>query len=94
MKKSIFNAGVSSPEGEVTNVTRRKFITSCSACTACLALSPLQLINTSCSTGKTNKKLNIHILYSLHGPVQKKPDWPNIGFDFNPYQILISKNFS
>ncbi len=28
--------------------------------------------------------MKIRILYSLHAPVQTQPDWPNVGFDFNP----------
>jgi hypothetical protein len=31
-----------------------------------------------------SKNLKIRIVYSLHSLVQAKPDWPNIGFDFNP----------
>ena len=68
----------------VTNVTRRNFISSCSACAACAALAPMSFINTSCSSGSADKKMKIRVLYSLHAPVQAQPDWPNIGFDFNP----------
>jgi hypothetical protein len=39
----------------------------------------------------------IRILYSLHEPVQTKPDWPNVGFDFNPVMeqinTALAKNF-
>jgi hypothetical protein len=69
---------------KVTTVTRRNFISSCSACAACAALAPMSFINTSCSSGSNGKKMKIRILYSLHAPVQGQPDWPNIGFDFNP----------
>ena len=41
--------------------------------------------------------MKIRILYSLHAPIQTKPDWPNIGFDFNPVMEQINttlvKNF-
>jgi hypothetical protein len=74
----------------VTNVTRRSFISSCSACAACMALAPVSFINTSCSSGRSDKKMRIRILYSLHEPVQTKPDWPNVGFDFNPVMEQIN----
>lgn len=70
------------------NFTRRSFLGSCSACAACLALAPVAGLATSCSSGR--KKIKIHVLYSLHGPVQEKPDWPNVGFDFNPVMERIS----
>ena len=83
---------------KVTNVTRRNFITSCSACAACAALSPMSFINTSCSSGSSNKKMKIRILYSLHNLVQAQPDWPNIGFDFstqmNDINLALTNNFS
>jgi len=30
------------------------------------------------------KKKRIRLLYALHAGVQPQPDWPNVGFDFNP----------
>jgi hypothetical protein len=75
---------------KVTSLTRRSFISSCSACAACAALAPMSLINTSCSSGGSNKKMKIRVIYSLHAPVQAKPDWPNIGFDFNPAMNKIN----
>jgi hypothetical protein len=83
--------------GKVSSVTRRNFISSCSACAACAALAPMSFINTSGSFGITDKKMKIRILYSLHTPVQEQPDWPNIGFDFNPVMdninTALAKNF-
>ncbi|HNW56256.1 MAG TPA: hypothetical protein PLR88_00490 [Bacteroidales bacterium] len=79
------------------NVTRRNFISSCSACAACLAIGPMSFVSTSCSSGGKNKKMRIRVLYALHAPVQTKPDWPNVGFDFNPAMEKINasllKNF-
>ncbi len=73
-----------------TNFTRRNFLTSCSACAACVALKPFGFINQRVPAGKVEPKIRIKILYSLHEPVQTKPDWPNIGFDFNPVMIRIN----
>ncbi len=65
------------------NFSRRKFISSCAACGACLAISPFAF-GTSCSTF-SNKRMKIRIIYSLHELVQTRPDWPNVGFDFKPF---------
>ena len=80
-----------------TNVNRRSFISACSACAMCAALAPVSFISTSCSTAGGNKKIKIRVIYSLHAPVQAQPDWPNIGFDFNPamdnINSTLAKNF-
>ena len=90
MEKSTLSKKNKYPGKNVTNVTRMGFISSCSACTACLALAPMAFINSSCSSGNAGKKMRIRILYSLHEPVQTKPDWPNIGFDFNPFMEKVN----
>jgi hypothetical protein len=81
----------------VTNVTRRNFISSCSACAACAIFAPMCFMNTSCSSGSGKKKMRIRVLYSLHAPVQEQPDWPNTGFDFRPVMAdnnaVLAKNF-
>jgi hypothetical protein len=81
----------------VTHVTRRNFISNCSACALCAALTPVSFLNTSCSSGTSSRKIKIRVIYSLHAPVQGQPDWPNIGFDFNPamnnINATLAKNF-
>jgi len=94
MKRSILSSQSVYQKQNVTNVTRRNFISSCSACAACIALAPLAMTNTSCSSGRNDKKMKIKILYSLHEPVQTKPDWPNVGFDFNPHMERITSELS
>jgi hypothetical protein len=74
----------------VTNVTRRSFLTTCSACAACFALKPLYPENNPKLSGVKSNNFKIRILYSLHGPVQTQPDWPNLGFDFRPVMHKIS----
>lgn len=71
-------------------ISRRRFITSCSACAACLAVAPAALVSTSCNTAGNSKKIKIRVLYSLHSEVQAQPDWPNIGFDFRPAMEKIN----
>ncbi|MCX6259354.1 MAG: hypothetical protein NTY95_00765, partial [Bacteroidia bacterium] len=97
MNRKALSNQISIQKKNVTNVTRRNFISSCSACAACIALAPMSFVNTSYSYGGSEKKMRIRILYSLHEPVQTKPDWPNIGFDFNPVMeqinTTLAKNF-
>jgi hypothetical protein len=38
------------------------------------------------SKGKTT----VRIIYALHAPQQKQPDWPNVGFDFAPHMTRIT----
>ncbi len=57
--------------------TRRNFLSSCSACAACMALKPLSFIENQRPAVKNAGKMKIRILYALHGPVQDRPDWPN-----------------
>ena len=64
------------------NFSRRRFISSCAACGACMAISPL-VFGASNPSGK-NEKMKIRVIYSLHEIVQDRPDWPNVGFDFKP----------
>ena len=63
--------------------SRRGFISSCAACGACMAVSPLSVFS-SCNSSAGSEKMKIRVVYSLHTLIQPKPDWPNIGFDFNP----------
>jgi len=67
----------------VNNVkkSRRKFISSCTAYGACLAIIPSAFLNSSCSSDRNNK-MRIKIVYSLPGPKLPYGGWPNIGFDF------------
>ncbi len=73
-----------------TPFSRRNFIASCSACAACMALKPFSRIGENSSASKAEEKMKIRILYALHEPVQPKPDWPNVGFDFRPVMTNIN----
>lgn len=71
--------------------SRRRFISTCAACGACMAMSPLSSIvmepdvSNSSIISTAKKKMRIRIIYSLHDLVQPVPDWPNLGFDFQPH---------
>ena len=60
--------------------SRRHFIHTCAACSTCMAAVPLMTMN-ACTE---QKKMRLRIIYSLHDVVQPRPDWPNVGFDFEP----------
>jgi hypothetical protein len=97
MSKILYDSRIKIQTNNLQNAGRRNFLSRCSACAACMAIAPLSFVNTSCSTGNIDKKMRIRILYSLHEPVQQRPDWPNIGFDFNPVMdkinTALTKNF-
>ena len=65
------------------DLPRRNFISLCAACGACMAVSPQSIFGSPLISSKP-QKMKIRIIYSLHGLVQDRPDWPNVGFDFNP----------
>ena len=60
-------------------VSRRRFLTTASA-GALGVLAPAALFQ-SCGRAE---KLRIRIVYALHAVVQPGPDWPNVGFNFQP----------
>lgn len=94
MKKQSSNPGNRNQIENPAGFSRRKFIYSCSACAACLAIAPAALVTSSCSPGGGKKKLKIKVLYSLHAEVQAQPDWPNTGFDFRPPMEMINKSLA
>ncbi len=97
MKKpaTLFQKDITSKNpGELS---RRRFISSCSSCAACAAFAPLAFISQPEPLTVKKTKKRIKVIYSLHGPVQQQPDWPNTGFDFRPhiaeFNNLLEKSF-
>jgi hypothetical protein len=60
-------------------LSRRRFLTAASA-GALGVLAPAGLFQ-ACGRAE---KLRIRLVYALHAVVQPGPDWPNVGFDFQP----------
>ena len=60
-------------------LSRRRFITAASA-GALGVLAPAGLFQ-ACGRAE---KLRLRVVYALHAVVQPGPDWPNVGFDFQP----------
>ncbi len=64
------------------HVNRRNFLaTGCAACAGAAGLGTLALPSHG---AETEAKVRVRIIYALHAPVQPGPDWPNIGFQFQP----------
>lgn len=63
-------------------MSRRGFLAGCTACAGAMIIPTVGAVSASASKAAQRKR--VRILYSLHAPVQPGPDWPNVGFDFNP----------
>jgi hypothetical protein len=50
----------------------------------------MSLANPSPGRATAGRKMKIKILYSLHAVVQAQPDWPNVGYDFQPAMERIN----
>ncbi len=61
-------------------LSRRRFLTTAASAGALGVLAPAGLFQ---ACGRT-EKLRLRIVYALHEVVQPGPDWPNVGFDFQP----------
>ena len=62
------------------SISRRGFLAGCATCAGAMVIP----MSGSLAATAGPKKKRIRVLYSLHADVQARPDWPNIGFDFNP----------
>ncbi len=62
------------------SMSRRSFIAGCATCVGAMVIP----MTGSIAVAAGPKKKRIRVLYSLHADVQPRPDWPNVGFDFNP----------
>ncbi len=61
-------------------VSRRRFIATAASAGAIGILTPACLLRPVAKP----EKLKIRIVYALHSVVQAQPDWPNVGYDFQP----------
>ncbi len=68
-------------------IDRRRFLAA--SCAACAGAAGLWTPRATARAAQDDRKLRIRIVYSLHAPVQPGPDWPNVGFDFNPVMQRI-----
>ena len=72
-------------------LSRRRFLSGCAACVGAAGLAfPARNLLAAEETGKTK----IHVIYSLHGEKQERPDWPNKGFEFVPVMNRINSELA
>ena len=77
--------------GICPGMNRRQFLRGCAACAASVGI----LAGTKVTRAADDKeKVRIRIVHSLHAPVQPGPDWPNVGFDFNPVMERVEKELT
>jgi hypothetical protein len=92
-RDKIMNNNWTKPKSCVLGLSRREFMSACSACAALCATMPVTNIYHLKTIGIKQKK-TIRIVYALHATTQPGPDWPNIGFDFAPVMQKINKTLS
>jgi len=73
-------------------MSRRRFLAA--GCAACAGAAELFVNAAPVRAAETQGKVRIRIVYSLHGPQQTGPDWPNKGFDFRPVMDKINKTLT
>lgn len=73
-------------------MNRRQFLAT--GCAACAATAGVLAINSPAHAGQAGGKMRIRIIYSLHAVKQPGPDWPNVGFDFQPVMDRITAGLS
>jgi hypothetical protein len=71
--------------------SRRAFLGNCAKCIGAAGVfSGFALPTILATEGCTSKsRMKVRVVFVLHAPVQPKPDWPNVGFDFNPVMEKI-----
>jgi L-fucose isomerase-like protein len=73
-------------------MSRRGFLAGCATCAGAMILPTAGSAAAPRTSGSRPKR--IRILYSLHAEVQPGPDWPNVGFDFNPVMRRMTAGLS
>lgn len=74
------------------SLNRRRFLAA--GCTACAGAAGLMAAGSSVRAADKPASPKVRIVYSLHAPQQARPDWPNIGFDFEPVMNRINKELA
>lgn len=69
-------------------MNRRQFLAVGGA--ACAGAAGLLGTSSLAQAGQGGGKIRVRIIYSLHAPKQERPDWPNVGFDFQPVMDRIT----
>ncbi|MBN1855192.1 MAG: hypothetical protein JW829_20845 [Pirellulales bacterium] len=73
-------------------MSRRGFLAA--GCAACATATGIVASPRTARANQASDKPRIRIVYSLHGTKQPGPDWPNVGFDFQPVMDRITSALS
>lgn len=71
-------------------MSRRGFLSGCAACAGVMVIPAVGCT----TTANQPKNKRVRLLFSLHADVQDRPDWPNVGFDFNPVMTRMTAALS
>ncbi|MGQ9652048.1 MAG: hypothetical protein ACUVXJ_18255 [Phycisphaerae bacterium] len=69
-------------------MSRRRFLAT--GCATCVGATGILTAGSTALAAESGNKIRVRIIYSLHGPKQDRPDWPNKGFDFQPVMDRIT----
>ena len=66
--------------------SRRAFLFDCAKCIGAAGVFSGFVLPSILTTGgcTSKRRMKIRAVYALIAPVQSKPDWPNMGYNFNP----------
>jgi len=73
-------------------VSRRRFLAT--GCATCAGAAGLLAAGRPARAAQGERKPRIRIIYALHAVVQPRPDWPNIGFDFQPVMDRVTSELT
>ncbi len=80
--------GLKAPLGcACCGMNRRRFLAA--GCGACAGAMGLLAAGRPARAAEEGRKFRIRIIHSLHAVKQPGPDWPNVGFDFQPVMDRI-----
>jgi hypothetical protein len=69
-------------------MNRRQFLAS--GCAACVGATGLLATRSAARAAEPTGRLRIRIIYALHAAKQPGPDWPYVGFEFQPVMDRIN----
>ena len=73
-------------------MSRRRFLAA--GCAACAGAAGVLMAPNVARAAQDGGKVRIRVIYSLHAVKQPSPDWPNIGFDFDPVMTRINSELA
>ena len=69
-------------------MSRRRFLAT--GCAACVGATGVFRAGAPARAAEPIGKVRLRVIYALHAAKQPQPDWPNVGFDFQPVMDRIN----